>query len=331
MTESNTIQAPAPIEPPSRTLAPIDARTQENITARRDLFSIAKQDPRNEDECLDKILTACKRPSLAENAYFKIKNRGEGPSVVLMEEIARHWRNFKAGTRIIDLGETGTQSRVEVYAIDLESRYERTEEIIVEHVLVEKGGSLKRCKTPDDVYLAIGQRVGRRLREVIKDVIPSWVTDLAVQECFKTKESDKGSSEAKNRLVDGFAVLSITEEMLVRKFKKPVKDLHPDEVSELRNVYSAIKSGEMQISDYFDADTKTEPEAAKKTRKKADPKPSVEDVQESSVQTAEVNTSTTSPTQETAQSAATSEVQTDAPVDTHIVEEEETSEEGDVF
>lgn len=336
MTENGTIQAPAPIQDPRQQITPVDARMQENITARRDLFSIAKQDPRDEDICLDRVLVACRRPSLAEVAIYDVKNRGTGPSVKLMEEIARHWRNFKAGTRIIDLGEIGTQSRVEVYAIDLESRYERTEEIIIEHVLVGKAGVLNRCKTPDDVYLAIGQRVGRRLREVIKDVIPSWVTDLAMQECVKTKNADKGSAAAKERLVGGFSLVGVTEEMLIKKFKKPVNDLHPDEVAELRNVYASINSGEMTAAEYFDTDTKIEAvdAPAKKPRKSAKEK-TEEVAQESSATTAPSNSTTTSPIQGTVEVVDTSEVQTDAPVSTPSAQQAEQEieqiEDGDPF
>src|SRR5690606_40175898 len=83
---------------------------------------LARQFPRNEFAAYNKVIKACERPGLAEEAVYNFPRGGQrvsGPSVNLAREIARCWGNVRYGLRVVSVDEDMVHIRG--YAYDLET------------------------------------------------------------------------------------------------------------------------------------------------------------------------------------------------------------------
>ena len=63
---------------------------------------VARMNPRNQVEAMDRILNACTRPSLAATAVYSYARGGTditGPTIRLAETIAGAWGNIQYGVR----------------------------------------------------------------------------------------------------------------------------------------------------------------------------------------------------------------------------------------
>ena len=63
---------------------------------------IARMNPRDQRQSMDRILNACCRPKLAETAIYAYSRGGsdiQGPSIRLAEAIAQQWGNIQFGIR----------------------------------------------------------------------------------------------------------------------------------------------------------------------------------------------------------------------------------------
>ena len=83
---------------------------------------IARMNPRNQIEAMDRILQACTRPTLAQAALYSYSRGGSevtGPSIRLAEAMAQCWGNFQFGVR--ELEQRNGESTVEAFAWDVET------------------------------------------------------------------------------------------------------------------------------------------------------------------------------------------------------------------
>ena len=82
---------------------------------------LARQFPRDPDWSLQNVLRECERPELAESAQYEFP-KGEsvvkGPSIRLVEVLARHWGNIDSGVNEIEANDGSTM--IKAYAWDLE-------------------------------------------------------------------------------------------------------------------------------------------------------------------------------------------------------------------
>jgi len=77
-----------------------DAEQQRAIAETQAAMVIAKKFPRDQIAAMDRILTACTRPTLAEGALYSYSKGGSevsGPSIRLAEAIAQSWGNVHFG------------------------------------------------------------------------------------------------------------------------------------------------------------------------------------------------------------------------------------------
>ena len=78
---------------------------------------IAKKFPRDEVQSFNRIMQACKRKTLAEQAMYEYPRGGTkvtGPSIRLAEAMAQNWGNLDYG--IIELQQKSGESQVMAYA-----------------------------------------------------------------------------------------------------------------------------------------------------------------------------------------------------------------------
>ena len=95
---------------------------------------MARQFPRNVFQAEQRILDACKRPSLAETAVYSYPRGGtrvEGPSIRLAEVLAQNWGNIAFGIK--ELEQRPGESVAMAYAWDLETNVRQEKVFTVPH------------------------------------------------------------------------------------------------------------------------------------------------------------------------------------------------------
>src|SRR5690625_3413878 len=147
---------------------------------------MARQFPRNVFQSEQRILDACKRPSLAETAIYSYPRGGtkvEGPSIRLAEVLAQNWGNLAFGVK--ELEQKEGESVAMAYAWDLETNVRQEKVFTVPHIRYTRSG-IKKLTDPRDIYEMVANNGARRLRACILGIIPGDIVDKAVEECNRT-------------------------------------------------------------------------------------------------------------------------------------------------
>lgn len=223
-------------------------------------YVIAKKFPRNQHEAFMKIIDACKRPFLAEQAMYAYPRGGtlvNGPSIRLAEAMAQCWGNIEFGIK--ELSQSNGVSMVEAYAIDLETNARKPVIFHVKHERHTKTG-VKRLTDPRDIYELVANQGARRLRNCILAVLPGDVIEAAVEQCKKTLQSnDMPIAEQIRKVVIAFDEIGIKVEHLEKRLSHKLDATIPAEIISLRAIYKSIKDGMAHREDFFDiSGTRTE-------------------------------------------------------------------------
>ena len=214
---------------------------------------VAKTFPRNQGESMNRILEACTRPTLAENATYTYNRGGTeivGPSIRLAECIAQNWGNIDFG--FMELERKAAESTVQAYAWDLETNTRRSLLFSVKHKRDTKNGSY--AITEDrDIYELIANQAQRRVRACILALIPGDVIDAAMSQCDATlKAQNKGENvqETVSKIIAAFAEFDITADQIRGYIGKNIEAFNEKDVVHLRRVYTSLKDG-IVGNDYF--------------------------------------------------------------------------------
>lgn len=231
---------------------------------------VAKRFPRDEQQSMSRILTACNRPSLAESALYSYPKGGTevtGPSIRLAECIAQNWGNMDFG--YIELEQGLTESQVMAYAWDLETNTRQSKIFCVPHLRVTQNGSYP-LKDPRDIYELVANQASRRVRSCILAIIPGDVVESAVKQCELTlKAGSKVPLEERIKdMVARFSEIDVTEDQLTKYIGKKISAFSESDIIKLGKVYRSIKDG-IVGSDYFiskfNSDTQNKKEDKEKT------------------------------------------------------------------
>lgn len=216
---------------------------------------LARQFPRDPNYALQAALQECERKELAEQAMYEF-TRGDskvrGPSIRLVEVLARHWSNITCGVDEIESkdGETTIKS----YAWDLETNVSDSKTFTVKHVRTTKHGSYK-LTDERDIYEMVANKGARRKRACLLAVLPGWYVDAAVDACEKTLTNSltdgQTLEEVIQKLVAAFSEFGIAPGQIEEKMSKEVGNLSKNDVVKLRHLYSAIKDGFVKPADAF--------------------------------------------------------------------------------
>jgi hypothetical protein len=214
---------------------------------------VARSNPRNQVEAMDRILNACTRPSLASTAIYSYARGGTditGPTIRLAETIAGCWNNMQFGVREIEQREG--ESTVQSYAWDVENNVRREVTFQVSHYRQAKG-TKKLLTDPRDIYEQVANQGARRLRACILAVIPGDVIEAAVNQCETTLHATADvSSEGVKKLVDAFAAINVTKEQLEARIQRRIDSIQPAQVVAIRKIYVSIKDGLSTRDEWFD-------------------------------------------------------------------------------
>lgn len=221
----------------------------------RAAMTIAKKFPRDEIDAEQRILQACNRFSLANQATYQYPRGGQtitGPSIRLAETLARNWGNLDCGVQ--ELEQKSGESLVMAYCHDLETNYKKVQTWTVKHEIGTKQG-VKKLTDSRDIYEKIANEGSRRLRACILAVIPGDVTEKAVLRCKETIKAGEKNVPLIDRvkaMVTGFTELGVSKELLERRLKHGVELMTADEFVEYRSIWTSLRDRESKRSDWFE-------------------------------------------------------------------------------
>lgn len=222
---------------------------------------LARQFPRDPEQSLQNVLMECQRPKLAEAAqyeYQKGDNVVTGPSIRLVEVLARHWGNIDSGVAEIDTHSDHTV--VKAYAWDLENNVSDEKTFAVQHVRTTKRGSYK-LTDERDIYEMVANKAARRKRSCLLAVMPGWYVEAALDACSETLRNSvtngKTIEEVREAVVTAFAEFGVSPDNIAAKLSRPIDKLDPNDIVKLRHLYAAIKDGFVKAQDAFDLSAPT--------------------------------------------------------------------------
>lgn len=216
---------------------------------------LARQFPRDPDWSLKNVLLECGRRELAESAQYEFPKGDsvvKGPSIRLVEVLARHWGNIDSGVNEIEANDGSTM--IKAYAWDLETNVSDEKTFSVKHERTTKRGSYK-LTDERDIYEMVANKGARRKRACLLAVMPGWYVDAAVDACEETLKRSltdgKSMDEVRESIVAAFTEFGITPEQIAAKLGKEVDKLSKNDVVKLRHLYAAIKDGFVKPNDAF--------------------------------------------------------------------------------
>lgn len=220
----------------------------------------AKRFPRDEKECLDRILNACSRESLASQAVYQYAKGGtdiQGPSIRLAEAIATRWGNIEFGWREVDRkkDESGAGiSVVETFAWDLESNTRVPRVFSVRHWRDTKKGGYP-IADEREIYELCANQAARRMRACILAVIDGDVVEEALKQCDATlaASADTGP-EAQKAIIAAFSVFGVTKAQIEARIQRRMDAITAAQVVTLRKIRASLKDGMSSPSDWFEAE-----------------------------------------------------------------------------
>lgn len=216
---------------------------------------VAKKFPRDEAVSETRIMNACKRRSLAEQATYEYPRGTEtvtGPSIRLAEVIAQNWGNIDFG--ITELEQKNGESTVMAYCWDLETNTRQTKIFTVPHIRSTKNGS-KALTDPRDIYELVANQGARRLRACILGIVPGDIVESAVTACRKTLAGGGGKPFAER--VDACINLfreqyGVPKESLEKYIGMNTNGWTEQTLVRLAAVNTSLKNGIADLSQFFE-------------------------------------------------------------------------------
>jgi hypothetical protein len=232
------------------TVAVEESRVMSEVKAQ---VFMARQYPRDVIKARDRIMGECSRLKLAEKAIYSFPRSSTqitGPSIRLAEALARSWGNVDCG--IIEGERTDGESSMIAYAWDLETNLRIRKEFKVQHVRDTRQGR-KKLTDERDIYEMTANQGSRRLRACILQLIPGDIVDEAVKACEKTLVAKVGDlATVLPKMVDTFASLGVTREMLEKRLRHRIDATQPAEVVQLGSIFNSIRDGMATVADFFE-------------------------------------------------------------------------------
>lgn len=216
---------------------------------------IAKRFPRDEVQAYSKMMEACRRPAMAEKAFYSFPRGGqtvEGPTIRFAEELARCWGNIDYGIK--ELSQDEGKSEMQAYAWDLETNAQSVQNFTNPHQR-EQGKKMVALTSQRDIYENNANMATRRLRSRILAILPSWFVDSAIAECKRTLAGNNEIplTDRVKKMVVAFSRLGVTQEQLEHRLKRRIDTMSAEDFVEYTGIYNAIKNGESKASAWFSA------------------------------------------------------------------------------
>ncbi|MDO3261399.1 hypothetical protein P5V33_15795 [Mycobacteroides abscessus subsp. abscessus] len=249
-----TVTPYQPISPAPRT-AVSQATSVEQSRAVAEVQSaviVAQQIPRDMQRAEAEMRDACGRMTMAEQAFYQVKNRGTGPSVHLMRELARVWGNVQYGVNELHRDDNRAESEVLAWAWDVQTNTRATRTFIVPHARMKQG---RRQELTDlgDITNNNNNAGARAVRECISAILPKWFTEEAQNICKNTIENGEGVPLPKRVeiMLGKFREIGITEAQLETKIGKKRGAWDAGDVAQMGITYTSITRDGMDKAEAF--------------------------------------------------------------------------------
>lgn len=191
----------------------------------------------------------------------------KGPSVRFAEIIASQYGNCHVGSRVIEVNKFEKYVEAEGVFHDLETGMKRTAR--TRRRIVDKGG---RLFNDDMILVTSNAACSIALREAILKGVPKALWRAAYDAADAVICGDvKTLSVRRADALKAFAAFGVTPDQIFASLDvEGVDEITPDHIGTLTAMFKAIKSGEMEVEEYFPAkaDAKTGVTAAKGTAAK---------------------------------------------------------------
>lgn len=240
---------------------------------------MAKKFPRDEIAARNRILTACQRKRLAEQAEYEYKrgtSKVTGPSIRLAEAMAQNWGNLDFG--FVELEQRSGESQVMAYAWDLETNTRQTKIFTVPHIRETKEGFYP-LKSSRDIYEQVANQAARRVRACILGIIPGDIVEEAVEQCYKTLMNGE-EKPLKDLITDcvrtAEKTYQVPQESLEKYIGCKAEAFSMNDLIRLKRVFNSIKDGMAKREEIFELPgvEKEEPkDPFKEKNKKKEEKP----------------------------------------------------------
>lgn len=232
-----------------------DSMSSRQMQEVKAMVFMAKQFPRDLSQAYQRIMTACERKLLAEQAVYQYPRGTEkvtGPSIRLAEVLAQNWGNIDTG--VIELEQKNGESVAMAYAWDLETNVRETKIFTVKHERHTKRGVTK-LTDPRDIYELVANMGSRRRRACILGVIPADIVDKAVQKCGQTLRGayTKPLVDRLNEVVTAFnQSFSVSIEMIEKHFGYKLSAFNEEDLVKLKRMGTSMKDGMAKRDDFFE-------------------------------------------------------------------------------
>ena len=217
---------------------------------------VAQQIPRDIDRATADMRDSCGRLALANRAFYKVPNRGQGPSVHLARDLARIWGNVQFGVHELRRDDATGMSEIQAFAWDVQTNSRSTRTFQVPHQRM-KGGKRVQLDDLTDVYLN-NQNIGARaVRECIFTVLPTWFVEEAEQIARRTLEHGEGEPlpQRIEKMVTAFhATFGVKVAQIEKKLQKKRGQWDAGDVASLAVTYQSLQRSETTLEDEFEAD-----------------------------------------------------------------------------
>lgn len=215
---------------------------------------MAKRFPRDINTAFSRIIRACNRTALAEQAMYSYP-RGNttvsGPSIRLAEAMAQNWGNLDFG--IVELEQHEGESVMMAYAWDLETNTRQTKIFNVPHERHTKRG-VTPLVDPRDIYEATANQGARRLRACILGIIPGDIQEAAVKQCEKTLAGDTSEplADRVRKLIAAFDQFNVGKEMIEKRLGHVVDTVTEHELVALRKIFQSLRDNMASVESFFE-------------------------------------------------------------------------------
>lgn len=238
-------------------------------------IAVAKRFPRDTIQAYEDVGAACSRPSIASVAMYQYPRGGQtvsGPSIRLVEEVARCWGNIDYGTR--ELSRNGEYTEMEAYAWDMQTNTYSSQKFTVRHLREKSGGDV-RLTSERDIYEITANMAARRLRARIMAVLPPDIIDHALAVCRSTinGSSDRPIEDKIKTMLVKLRRFGVSKHHIEELQGKPVNEFLPDDFADILGIYNSIKDGIGSASDYFGNTKEPTNSALDTARTNTQPKP----------------------------------------------------------
>lgn len=247
-------------------------------------YIMALERPRNVAEARIRLLQECDRPGFAFAALYSKPQGGkkvEGLTAGFALAALRCWRNANASAQVV--ADDVDKVMYKVSAVDLESNTRNATDIVITKLMERhdcKGEIPVRTRqnaAGETVYILradeealrgkINGEISRARRNMILSLIPSDIKDdcLAVIRETRSKKDAADPGAVQKQVFDGFATLNVMPSDLEKYLGHKLDIATPAEMADLRDLFLAIREGELTWAEVAKADG--DPEVENKKQK----------------------------------------------------------------